>query len=393
MKLCKRSAGIGLGLLLWLTPALARLQSLEPKIAREGGYWVQSVEKAEPAKGAEQLRISSPGPVSVKGAAVSGFRYTLTKRVKADSEKEALKRFQEFEVRTSTWGGVASLAVRAPRRSNVSLQVSAPKTLKEVRVETQGGQVDGSGFDGAFYAETGGGLVRLDRIGGSVTARSGGGLISLGTVGGRVHGATGGGNIRAVMIRGEATLETAGGEIVIDEVAGPLRALTAAGGIRVLFAGDTVVANTAGGSIEVRQARGAVKAESGGGSIQVGAASGVRCETGSGGIRLENVSGSIRAATGVGAISAQLLAGALFSESALTTGLGDITVLIPSKLAVTIRAHNLSVQSGRHIISEFPGLAIRLEDGMAVAEGALNGGGPVLRLTGSGGTIFIRRQE
>ena len=358
MKASKRLGWIGLALLPLLAPALVWCQPVESKVVRDGDYWIQTVETVEPRNAATQLRIVSPGPVLVKGAPAGGLRYTLIKKVKAGGEKEARKRLQEFEVRSVTGNGVASLTVTAPRRSSVTLQVSAPKGLKQVRVETQGGDVDGSLFDGAFYAETGGGVVVLDRIGGPVTARSGGG------------------NIRASMIRGEAALETAGGEIVIDEVLGPLRAVTAGGGIRVLRAGGTVIANTGGGLIDVRQAGGTVKAESGGGVI-----------------RLQSVSGGIRAATGSGSIDAELLAGSLFSESVLSTGLGDITVSIPSKLAVTIRAHNLSNRGGRQIISEFPGLAIRLEDGMVVAEGALNGGGPVLRLNGAGGTIFIKRRE
>jgi hypothetical protein len=71
----------------------------------------------------------------------------------------------------------------------------------------------------------------------------------------------------------------------------------------------------------------------------------------------------------------------------LETGNGDVTVLIPSNLGVTIRAET---ERGR-VVSDFP-MAQR-SVGMEVrAEGRINGGGPMLRIAGAGGTIFIKRQ-
>jgi hypothetical protein len=71
----------------------------------------------------------------------------------------------------------------------------------------------------------------------------------------------------------------------------------------------------------------------------------------------------------------------------LETGNGDVTVLIPSNLGVTIRAET---DRGR-VVSDFP-FAQRLMGMQVRAEGAINGGGPMLRIAGAGGTIFIRRQ-
>ena len=81
-----------------------------------------------------------------------------------------------------------------------------------------------------------------------------------------------------------------------------------------------------------------------------------------------------------------------FSDGFLSTSAGDITVFIPSNLAVTIRAQNTA--SGiRRIVSEFPEVQVRLDDGMVIGEGTINGGGPLLRLAGSSGTIYIKRQR
>ena len=84
----------------------------------------------------------------------------------------------------------------------------------------------------------------------------------------------------------------------------------------------------------------------------------------------------------------------------MSTGAGDITVYIPSNLALTIKALNENGPAGR-IVSEFSEIMVRQRrprrragDRQSVmAEGALNGGGPVLRLTSTGGTIYLKRQR
>jgi hypothetical protein len=62
-------------------------------------------------------------------------------------------------------------------------------------------------------------------------------------------------------------------------------------------------------------------------------------------------------------------------------------------LGVTIRAQNELAGNIRRIVSDFPGISVRVEGGQVVAEGQVNGGGPILRISGTGGTIFIRRQR
>jgi DUF4097 and DUF4098 domain-containing protein YvlB len=152
-----------------------------------------------------------------------------------------------------------------------------------------------------------------------------------------------------------------------------------------------VFANTAGGPIDVRYAGGMVEARNAAGPIRVASSAGVRIETADGAINLNDVWGSLRASTRMGSIFAQLLAGKPFAESWLTTGSGDITVLIPSNLGVKIQAKNAAADTVRRIVSEFPGLHVQLVGSSVIAEGEINGGGPVLWITGNGGTIFIKR--
>ncbi len=129
------------------------------------------------------------------------------------------------------------------------------------------------------------------------------------------------------------------------------------------------------------------------GPVQVGSAQGVSCESGGGGVQLANISGGVRVSTAVGSIFAGLLAGKSMADSFLSTGSGDITVFIPSNVGVTIRAQNELADNIRRIISDFPAIRVRVEGGQVIGEGPVNGGGPVLRISGTGGTIFIKRQQ
>jgi len=46
----------------------------------------------------------------------------------------------------------------------------------------------------------------------------------------------------------------------------------------------------------------------------------------------------------------------------------------------------------RRIMSDFREIQARRQGPRVVAEGSVNGGGPLLQISGMGGTIFIRRQ-
>jgi hypothetical protein len=377
-----------------LLVALPAFGAEESKLTRDGGFWVQTITGSEAARPEGRLRVSTRGPVTVRGGGEDLIRYTVTKRVKARSEAEARRLLRQFLVNTQRQGDLYTLTIAHGGEGwrSADLSLTAPRAFREVLLETHGGKVDAADLNGTVHVQTGGGGIRLDRITGAVTARTAGGEISLGTMGSSVRCTSAGGPIRAEIIRGEAVLETAGGDITAGEVGGPLRASTAGGGIRVTRAGSTVSVNTAGGAIDVGSARGMVVAESSSGPIQIGAAGGVQCETGGGGIRLSNASGSLRATTAVGNVIAELLKGGVPEDSFLVTGMGDITVFVPSNLGIRILAR-IESAGAKRIVSDFPAVKMKVNGPLATAEGAINGGGPLFRLSSSGGTIYIRRQK
>jgi hypothetical protein len=378
--------------------AALMLAQNEPAPVREGGYWTRTIQGSISASGMERLRVETTGNVQVRGTADQQAGYTMKLRVKAGDAREADSLLRGFIVKTGAEGGWTSIKVTPPRQVSAGLEltVTAPRALRDVLVETNGGDVQASDFDGGLEARSGGGRIAVDGIRGRGELRTGGGDIQVGSVSGPLRCMSGGGEIRVENAGSTVYLETGGGEIVLHQAAGPVHAATGGGNIRVDRAASTVFAHTAGGLIQVGQAQGVVTAETSGGAIQVDAANGVHCESAGGAIRLRNVSGALHASANSGNILAQLAAGHPFADSLLSTNAGDITVFIPSNLALTIQATNETGGAGR-IISDFAQVPVQTGaqsgTGSVVAQGALNGGGPVLRVNVTGGTIYLRREK
>jgi hypothetical protein len=381
-----------LGLAGW---GLASAQT-ESAITRDGAYWVRTIHGVFDTSSG-RLRVETAGNVTLHGDATGQSGYTLTVRVRAADARDAEALLERVNVKTGTEGGWAIVKVTPPRLaySGVELSVIGPQALRQVLAETSGGNVQASGWDGDFEARSAGGRIAVDRIGGRSELRTAGGDIQVGSVSGPVRCFSGGGVIRVENAGAAVWLETAGGEIFVHQAGGPVQASTGGGNIRIERAAGTVVARTAGGLIQVEQADGPVTAQSSGGAIQVNSSNGVRCESAGGAIRLRNVAGAVHAFANSGSILAELVSGHGMADSILSTNAGDITVLIPSNLALTVQAINESGGSGR-IISDFPQVRAQAggpPGGPLMAEGALNGGGPRLRVNVVGGTIYLRRSK
>jgi DUF4097 and DUF4098 domain-containing protein YvlB len=272
------------------------------------------------------------------------------------------------------------------------IDVKAP-ALALATIVTSDGAVEASGIEGELVLKSRTGEVTVDRIGGPATVSTGGGDVRIGVVGGTLRCLTGGGKITLQAARGDAVLETHGGDIVVGDVAGALRAQTVAGNIRVHLAGGQLTAITGGGEVAIVRAGSAVSVRNLAGPVRLGSAQGgFECQSASGGIRLSGVTGPMRVSTSLGSIVADL-AGAHLADSFLSTTGGDITVLIPSNLGVTIHAENRMSDTLRRIVSDFPAIPVSRMGSRVVAQGAANGGGPLLRISATGGTIFIRRRQ
>ena len=372
-------------------------QQVSP-IEKQGRYWVRTVEGSIPA--GTRLRVSSTGNITVSGDEGKQVRYRALKKIKARNEQEARRLLESASLSAALQGETAVVTLATPDcfRCNFLAEMTllVPASTSEALLTTEGGSMTVEGIAGRVNADTAGGSIRMDKIGGAVRAATAGGGIVLGTIGGTVRAETAGGSISLEHGGDDAALETSGGNITAGRVEGRLVAETSGGGIRVAWVGGSVMAGTAGGSIRLGQVGGTVSAETAGGSIHVDSAPhGVRAETAGGSIRLINVAGAVRAASAAGGIHAVFLAGRPLKDSFLETNVGSIVVMIPATLAVTVEADVDFAKRANRIQSEFEAIRVSKQDGSfaggITARGQLNGGGPVLRIRNTNGTIQIRR--
>jgi DUF4097 and DUF4098 domain-containing protein YvlB len=377
---------------LWLAQAFALVALAQDSSAltREGAYWVDTVTGTVAA--GDTVRTVSAGAVRIQGEQRGDVSYSLKRRVRAPDEASARALLDAIAVHAAQRGATTLLEVGLPdpRRASADLCIRVPRRMREAVVESRGGAIQIADLDGAVRVATAGGAIDVDRVGGSVTVRTGGGAVHLDKIGGAVECFTGGGTITAGLLGGEATLSTGGGEIVVREARGMVHARALGGNIRIERADQGVHAAAMRGLVDVVQSGGPVRVETGTGSIRVRASYDVHCESETGTIQLQATSGGLRATTRTGSILADLSGVKSIESSTLVTSSGDITVLIPSNLAVTVEAIN-STSGAQRVVSDFG--AVHPRPAGSPTEVAVNGGGPLLRLTTAGGTIYLRRQK
>lgn len=355
-------------------------------LKRDGGGWVRTFTGSAPAE--QRLRVVGHGPVSIDGGTSRNLSYVVTVRVMARTEAEARRKLERMAVQLSQERDTSVLNV--PGGEALSTVVLKVPLLLGVWVTTTDGKVDVRGVDGPLQVNSRAGELSADRIHGDCDLVTGGGIISVGQVDGNVHCNTGAGKISLTSAHGQATLVTEGGDILATQVGGAVTAQTRGGGVHIGSAGGVVNAKSGGGEIVVEKAGGQVIAQNMAGPVRVSGAAGVNCIS-TGAVALSNVSGAMNVSTAMGSIFANLL-GSKIADSFLATGNGDITVVIPATVGVTIRAANQLSDTMRRIVSDYPAIQIGRRGTQLVAEGRVNGGGPLLQINGTGGTIFIKRQ-
>lgn len=338
---------------------------------------------------ASRLRVNANGPVTLEAGVAKTVTYTIRATVNMRTEAEARRALQAYAVRVAQQGPWTTMSA-PPGVVVTTITIRAPKLSAAVLATTEG-PITATGVDGVLDVDTRAGAISVDRVLGDSKVVTGGGDIQVGQIGGALRCSTGAGKITVNRVGREAILETNGGDIVAHTIGGTVRAQTGGGAVRIGTSKGAVTAISGGGEIVVEKAGGVVTLRNMAGPVNVGSAAGVRCDSESGGIRLANISGPMRVATSIGSINASLL-GSRIGDSYLATGNGDITVLIPSNVGVTIQAQNSMADTVRRIVSDFSNVQPRRQGTRVVAEGAINGGGPVLQLSGTGGTIFIKRQ-
>ncbi len=367
------------------------------EIRHEGNSWVQTVRGSIAAS--HNLKLSTgAGSVTVTGTDQPNIQWTITKRVYSDSEANARRQFENFNLRAAPRGDYVLLeGGGAPgRRMSMDIHVSVPRDTALVKVETMGGSVTANNLHGRVEASSGGGPIHASDIVGPINAHTSGGSIEVRNTTGELRLESAGGGITIRAANGRVYAQTAGGSIDLDTAQSAVLK-TAGGCIMVKKIAGELDASTAGGSVEVGDVAGPAVLETAGGSIRLNSAKGlVKATTSAGGIRLNRLSQGAVARTAAGPITTEFVAQkGSFSDSTLETSMGDIVVYLPPDLPVTVNAM-IDASSGHTIRSDFPELKITSEGGdygprEIYGRGALNGGGPALKIRTTSGNIELRR--
>lgn len=354
---------------------MAGAQDARSRIYRANGEWIEESVGRLPARKTIKVKTNA-GPIRLIGVPQDHITYIVRKHVRAASEEGARREFARLRFTVAQADGVAVFHGECGIRSYVGFDLNVPAQTTFAKLITSGGTITARNIAGKIEAITGSESIQLDGIGASAFASSGGGDIEIGSVGGDVQAETHGGNIHVASAGGYVIASSGGGAVVIG--AGKnMKLQTGAGPIAVNKCTGQIKASTGGGSIELKDVDGPAQVESGGGPVHVG-----------------QVRGGLRVDTSSGQIVVSLAKGPTFTDSRLETSAGNIVVYIPADLAVTIRAA-VEVPRGTGILTEFPGLKITNPDQWGsretFAEGALNGGGPLLHVHTSKGTIEFKR--
>jgi hypothetical protein len=358
---------------------LAGLTLFGQTITREGNGWVRTITGSEPVNLRLPLQVMSQGRVIVRGGDGSRINYKLVQRSSSKNEADAQRMLSGGGVAMRTLPGVMILVSEGSSPYvTTELTIEVPRQLRAASLRVgYGGDIEIADLDGGVQAVTPAGVLKLDRIGGAVSVKTGGGKIQLGRINGNVECSTGADSISIDSAGGQVKCETAGGEINVRE------------------AGGAVALSSEGGNILVGQAAGTVYADTRGGSIQVGSSRGVKLASSAGMVRVKGATGPLDVSTALGSILAELVSGMPMQDSSLAAPAGDITVLIPSNLGVTVMASSDTGVSPR-IVSDFSEIHVTplaFSRPPVTIQGAINGGGPVLRISSGRGVIYLRRAK
>lgn len=183
-----------------------------------------------------------------------------------------------------------------------------------------------------------------------------------------------------------ASLRTSGGAIEVGDFGGRLEARTSGGPLQIGRIGGDVVGATSGGGIFVAECGGAARLTTSGGSVKVGRLAGpAQLRTSGGRIEVGSAAGTLDAETSGGGVRAAF-EGPLKGDCLLRSSGGSIQVRVPAGAGFELDA----ATSGGGVRAD--GVAVLVERGAPGHDqlaGQVNGGGPLLRLRTSGGSIEV----
>lgn len=213
------------------------------------------------------------------------------------------------------------------------------------------------------------------------------------------HSKTYGGNIYLRNLNANHTFTTLGGNILIDSSKGDLQGKTLGGKVEIVNSDAKIEAKTwggkvflldnqgeikvktLGGNIEVRNQKGKVHVSTSGGNISGDGLWGeLQCSTWGGNIKLWNITGNVGANTKGGNIEAEIKS--VNEYVWLDTAGGNIKTVLPLQQGL-----NLDISSSKVVVPNLPNFeGFKTQNQLT---GKLNGGGPSVKIKGTGGHVKI----
>lgn len=325
-------------------PLLSALLSLAIPVLHAADDPADVLRQTYPAApGGKLILKTDRGNLTIAGGDHATAEIVVTRNVKHASGAKARELLADHQVTFSQENGV--IRVEADLKGHDRWNWRGPQLEVDIQVKLP--------REFGVDAETAGGSVQASHLKGSVSVRTAGGSLHLESLEGSVTGRTSGGSIKGSHLTGAVEVNTSGGSITLEEVSG-----------------DRLKAATSGGSI--RMARVSAPAE---------------VRTSGGSIALEASGAPLSASTSGGGIDATFT-GRPTGDITLKTSAGSITATLPADAAFQLDADT----SAGSVRSEFPvTVTTTRSDDRSELKGPVNGGGSILKLRTSAGSIRVKK--
>lgn len=195
-------------------------------------------------------------------------------------------------------------------------------------------------------------------------------------------------DISVADLTGDVNVRTTDGSLCVRSVTGAVSGHTSGGSVEAVDVAGDVQVRTSGGALRFGAIRGFISGRTSGGSIKaVDCSGGADVRTSGGGIWLGGISKNVTARTSGGSIQATMKTQPQSACSLRTSG-GQITFTLIPDITVDVEAKT----SGGRISTDFAvESTIQGKVPQNRLEGSINGGGPLLKLRTSGGSIHLQK--
>lgn len=178
-----------------------------------------------------------------------------------------------------------------------------------------------------------------------------------------------------------------GGSATVNDVDGTVKASTVGGSLKVKNVTGSLTASSKGGSLTVGNVGGDLEVRCEGGSATIGKVGGrITATTTGGGLSIKEAADAIDATSNAGWVTAYLVK-VPGSDCKITANDGGIDLRLAESIAVTIDA----ACTNGSIMSDFKVAAKKGDTNSNLLKGDINGGGPVVTLRASKGSIHLNK--